>query len=630
MCGINGLISQQLPKEQSRHIVQKMNQSLQHRGPDFDGIFHHQHITLGHRRLSIIDLSESGNQPFFSFDKKYVIVFNGEIYNYKDLKLELQRSAIGSEAKPYFFQTSTDTEVVLAAYLRWGNACVNHFNGMFAFAIYNTETGNLFLARDRFGVKPLYYHFSETAFIFSSEIRPILQSGLKSFQLNTNVLSEYIQYQTVHCPNTIIKGIKQLPAGHYLEFTQFKALITEYWNPEHYTKQQYDLSYEETCRKTLELLSYSVQRRMVSDVSLGAFLSGGIDSSAVVALMASVTSEKIKTFNISFDESEFSESRYARIIANKYNTQHHEIVLKPEDFLSQLPEALTAMDHPGGDGPNTYIVSKATKHAGITVALSGIGGDELFAGYENFKRLTSLQKKWWLKASPAAALKTGGFILRNTKKSIGSEKISEILNQTQFDIKHIYPLSRSVFSERELKKLVKDLEFQRNIRDLIHHIPVIDNKLLSAVSCMEIKTYLQNVLLRDADQMSMAVSLEVREPFLDYKLAEFVLGVNDAFKFPKTPKSLLVNSLGNLLPSEIVNRPKMGFTLPWKHWLKNELHNFCEHNLKALDEKTLLQAGAAMHLWKRFKANDPLITWSRIWHLVVLNHWIDLNMKHGA
>lgn len=629
MCGINGLISQHLPEIESREIVQQMNLCLKHRGPNHDGLFHHHQTTLGHRRLSIIDLNESGNQPLFSFDRKHVIVFNGEIYNYKDLKLELQRSAQGSSEKPYFFQTNTDTEVVLAAYLRWGNSCVSHFNGMFSFAIYNTETKSLYMARDRFGVKPLYYHYSESVFIFSSELRPILKSGIKSFSLNSGALAEYVQYQTVHAPNTIIKGIKQLMPGHYLEFNSNKATITEYWNPEHYIKQQHQLSYEETCRKTLELLSYSVQRRLVSDVPFGAFLSGGIDSSAVVALMASVSSEKIKTFHVTFDESEYSESQYARLIAKKYHTEHHEIILKPEDFLKELPEALLAMDHPSGDGPNTYIVSKATKNQGITMALSGIGGDELFAGYENFKRLTTLHKKWWLKASPAFALKTGAYVLRRTKKSISSEKIAEILNQKKFDIKHIYPLSRSIFSERELKSFVKESNSNRAIKDIIHSIPLIENKFLSAISCMEIKTYLQHVLLRDTDQMSMAVSLEVREPFLDYRLAEFVLGIDDSFKYPKTPKSLLVNSLGNLLPPEIVNRPKMGFTLPWKHWLKNELHDFCESNLIALDQKMFLKHGAAMGLWNRFLGKDPLITWSRIWHLVVLNHWIDTNLKNA-
>lgn len=602
-----------------------MNDLLKHRGPDNGGVYNDQDISLGHRRLSIIDLSEAGNQPFYSADKRYIVVFNGEIYNYRELKLELQRSAFGSNAKPYFFQTSTDTEVVLAAFLRWGNDCVKHFNGMFAFAIFDTATRSLFIARDRLGVKPLYYHYTEDLFVFSSEIRPIIHSGLKSFKLNRAHLDEYLQYQTIHAPNTIIKGIKVLMPGHYLELIDHKAVITEYWKPETYAKQQNDLSYDDTCKKVFELLGSSVQRRLVADVPFGAFLSGGIDSSIVVGLMAKVSSEKIKTFNVSFNESEFSESVYARTISKKFNTEHHEINLHPDEFLKELPEALMAMDHPGGDGPNTYIVSKATKKAGITMALSGIGGDELFAGYENFKRLKSLQNKWVLKASPGFALKAGGLLLKAAKKNISASKIAEILALPKHDILHTYPLSRSVFTKKELDSLIAHNKAYTHLQKLIQHQKIKEDKTLSAITCMEMRTYLQNVLLRDTDQMSMAVALEVREPFLDHQLAEFVLSVNDAYKFPSTPKKLLVDSMGDLLPAEIVNRPKMGFTLPWQHWLKNELKGFCDNQINALEQKKILKAGSATSLWNRFLNKDPLVTWSRVWHLIVLNHWLDLN-----
>ncbi len=625
MCGINGVISKKHSLSERTGIVEKMNDTLKHRGPDNGGVFSNEAISLGHRRLSIIDLSEAGNQPFYSADKRYIIVFNGEIYNYRELKLELQRSAFGSNAKPYYFQTSTDTEVVLAAYLRWGNECVRHFNGMFAFAIFDTVTQTLFIARDRLGVKPLYYHYSEDLFVFSSEIRPIIHSGLKSFKLNKLHLDEYVQYQTVHAPNTIIKGIKVLMPGHYLEMTDHKATITEYWKPETYAKQQNDLSYEDTCKKVFELLGASVQRRLVADVPFGAFLSGGIDSSIVVGLMAKVTSEKIKTFNVSFNESEFSESTYARTISKKFNTEHHEIRLSPDEFLKTLPEALTAMDHPGGDGPNTYIVSKATKNSGITMALSGIGGDELFAGYENFKRLKSLQSKWYLKASPGFALKAGGFLLKTGKKSISASKIAEILALPEHDILNTYPLSRSVFTNKELDSLIPNNKAYTHLQHLIQQSKLKEDKTLSAITCMEMRTYLQNVLLRDTDQMSMAVALEVREPFLDHQLAEFVLSVNDTYKFPSTPKKLLVDSVGELLPPEIVNRPKMGFTLPWQHWLKHELKEFCEQQIQSLEQKKILNAGSVTQLWNRFLREDPLVTWSRIWHLVVLNHWLDLN-----
>jgi asparagine synthase (glutamine-hydrolysing) len=626
MCGINGFISQQHSPHDRETIVRNMNDCLKHRGPNNDGIFSDKNTTLGHRRLSIIDLSEDANQPFFSGDKKLAIVFNGEIYNYRELKLELQRAAQGSGHSTYFFKTNSDTEVILAAYLRWGNQCLNHLNGMFAFAIYNLDTGALFAARDRMGVKPFYYHYTEDHFMFSSEVRAIIKSGVKTFKLNTDQLSEYVQYQTVHAPNTLVKGIKLLLPGHYLEYSQGKATITEYWKPEHFVQQKNDATYKENCDKIFELLSASVQRRLVSDVPFGAFLSGGIDSSIVVALMSKVSNEKVNTFNVSFDESEFSESRYAQLIAKKYNTQHHEIKLTPNDFLKELPNALNAMDHPSGDGPNTFIVSKATKNAGITMALSGIGGDELFAGYENFKRLKDLQEKWWLKAMPGIALKLGGALVKSRKKSVANEKIAEILNLNDHSLKNIYPLSRSVFTSHELNQIVKQNTSAKTIAEIAASIKVDDKKILSAISCMEIRTYLQNVLLRDTDQMSMAVALEVREPFLDHKLAEFVLRINDEQKYPTTAKKLLVDSVGDLLPREVVDRPKMGFTLPWQHWLKNELKPFCESNIQKLDQKQLLKPNAASNLWDRFLNDDPLVSWSRVWHLVVLNDWID---KHN-
>lgn len=624
MCGINGLISQKHSKEERESFVHKMNEQLKHRGPNNEGIFSHNNITIGHRRLSIIDLTEEANQPFYSHDKKLVIVFNGEIYNYRELKLELQRAAQGSGHQAYFFKTNSDTEVILAAYLRWGNQCLDHLNGMFAFAIYNTETGNLFVARDRMGVKPFYYHYTEDLFLFSSEIRAIIHAGLKKFKLNTDVVSEYVQYQTVHAPNTIVKGIKLLLPGHYLELIKGKASITEYWKPENFIRTQ-EHSYKENCDKIFELLSASVQKRLVSDVPFGAFLSGGIDSSIVVALMSKISNEQVNTFNISFDESEFSESKYAQLISKRYNTKHHEIKLTPNDFLKELPNALNAMDHPSGDGPNTFIVSKATKDAGITMALSGIGGDELFAGYDNFKRLKELQEKWWLKAMPGFALKLGGSLIKAGKKTVGNAKIAEIMALDDHSLKNTYPLSRSVFTNKELNSIVKENKASRTIAEMAGLVKFGDKNILSAISCMEMKSYLQNVLLRDTDQMSMAVALEVREPFLDHKLIEYVLGISDEQKFPLTPKKLLVDSVGELLPDEVVNRPKMGFTLPWQHWLKNELKEFCENNLRELDKKQILKQNSATELWNRFMNNDPLISWSRVWHLVVLNNWIDKN-----
>lgn len=623
MCGINGFIAGTFSTEQKTAVVKKMNATLAHRGPDNDGIWNDDNVCLGHRRLSIIDLSIESNQPFFSSDKRYVIVYNGELYNYRELKLELQRASQGSKDVPYFFKTSSDTEVILAAYIRWGNKCLDFFNGMYAFAIYDTQTKKTLIARDRLGVKPLYYYFGDEGFVFSSEIRPIIHSGIKTFSLNKERVAEYAMYQTVLAPNTIIKGVKMLMPGHLLEIENGKVNVSQYYSVNKISNQ--DLSYRETCNKVNELLSLSVQRRLVADVPFGAFLSGGIDSSAVVGLMSKVSSEKIKTFNVNFDESEFSEAQYAKLIAKKFNTEHHEIKLTPQDFLQQLPEALSAIDHPSGDGPNTYIVSKATKNAGITMALSGIGGDELFAGYDVFKRMNELRKKSWLNAVPQIARKAGGFVIQKQKDSVSGNKIQELLSQEKINFNSAYPLSRSLFTQKELSVLLKNPNPFSQVETIISSVPQIEEHLLSAVSLAEISTYLQNVLLRDTDQMSMSVALEVREPFLDYKLVEFVLGINDEQKFPHSPKKLLVDSLGDLLPNEIVNRPKMGFTLPWKHWLKNELKDFCEKNIHEFSEYDFCNKQEIQNLWKRFLANDQTVTWSRIWHLVVLNNWLKEN-----
>lgn len=630
MCGINGLISSELTVTQREEIVRRMNSCLAHRGPDNDGVFSDGDVTLGHRRLSIIDLSAEGNQPFFSADKRHVIVYNGELYNYRELRLELQRSSQGDPGLPYFFSTGTDTEVVLAAFLRWGAKCLERFNGMYAFAIYDRQSRKTFAARDRIGVKPFYYSYSDSGFIFSSEVRPILRSRFRTFSINKSAISEYAMYQTVHAPATIVKEIKVLLPGHYLEMEDGKALITKYYDLNRIQPRRSEDSYEQICNRVSDLLGASVQRRLVADVPFGAFLSGGIDSSIIVGLMSQVSTEKVRTFNVSFDEQEFSESHYARLIAKRFNTEHHEIRLAPQDFLTSLPEALGAMDHPGGDGPNTYIVSKATKARGIKMALSGIGGDELFAGYDVFRRMSDLQKKSWINRIPRSGRLAAGTVLKWRQKTAAAEKIAELLAQPSIRLETAYPLVRSVFTKKELETLTNSESALSRVSEIVGAVPQYEDHLLSSVSLAEIGSYLQNVLLRDSDQMGMAVALEIREPFLDYQLAEYVLSLNDSIKFPHTPKKLLVDSMKGLLPNEIVNRPKMGFTLPWTHWMKNELKEFCESNLKELSERGFFKEEGISRLWKRFLSNDQRASWSRIWHLAILNQWISSNKEYLA
>ena len=625
MCGISGFVPSADDSRESRAAVERMNHRLAHRGPDNTGVFSNDNLCLGHTRLSIIDLSPEANQPFTSDDGRFVIVYNGELYNYKELRLELQRAPTGSGALPYFFTTKTDTEVVVAAFVRWGIGCIQRFNGMYAFAVYDRHDKKLWLVRDRMGVKPLYYHYGEEGLVFASEIRAILNSGIKKFRINRETISEYLLYQTVHAPNTIVKGVSMLMPGHYMEFENGKASITRYYDLNSYKTVTPVPEYKQVCAQVFQLLGAAVQRRMVADVPFGAFLSGGIDSSAVVALMSTVGTAPINTFNVSFDEGEFSEARYAEIIAKKYNTRHHSILLRPTDFLEQLPDALAAMDHPSGDGPNTYVVARATKQAGITMALSGIGGDELFAGYPVFSRLSHLNRRGWITSLPLSVRKIMAAGLRARGRTVGDLKRAELLSEKRIDFASAYKYSRTVFTLSTLRSLGVSGDPFATVNAVVRDVPQEKDHFLTAVSLAETGTYLQNVLLRDTDQMSMAVALEVREPFLDHNLFEFVLGVPDHFKFPVTPKKLLTDSLGDLLPAGIANRPKMGFTLPWQQWMKQDLKALCEAGLRSFAELGLGDEAALKKLWARFLAGDATVTWSRIWHIVVLGNWIRTN-----
>ncbi|MBI3511430.1 MAG: asparagine synthase (glutamine-hydrolyzing) [Bacteroidetes bacterium] len=627
MCGINGIIGLN-GKSDHREQVQRMNNALAHRGPDDEGIFSENGITLGHRRLSIIDLSSAGHQPmqYEHAGKKYTLIFNGELYNFREIKKELQQEG-------FVFRTNSDSEVVLAAYAKWKSDCLMQFNGMFAFAVYEHAAGEVFIVRDRMGIKPLYFFQNENEFIFSSEIRGIIASGLMKPEISETQTRDYFLYQTVHAPSTIIAGISMLPPGSYMQIrnnqngTKKEKEIHQWWSPKIEAGKE-KFNYENVKKKVRQLLRDAVECRLVSDVPFGAFLSGGIDSSAIVALMTEVAVSKVKTFSVVFDDSEFSEAVYARRIAEKFKTEHHEIKLSPEDFLHELPAALDAMDHPGGDGPNTYVVSKATKQAGITMALSGLGGDELFCGYSIFKQAAELERKKWLNVVPRAMRSAGGNIASKLKRGVAGDKRKAILSSSAVDFNSAYPFYRMVLMEDQIRTIYDGRTrggsaFDSAIKNInsgnsSHH-------LLSRVSMLEIGTYMQNVLLRDTDQMAMAHALEVRVPFLDYKLVEYVLSLPDEIKYPSTPKKLLVDSLGDLLPREIVDRPKMGFTFPWKNWMKNELKSFCEVRLHSLGERKYFNAKGLDELWKKFLQDDPRVTWSRVWPLVALAHWLNKN-----
>jgi len=612
MCGINGIYG--LKDEfRIKDILVHMNASIAHRGPDAQGVFSRGGIGLGHRRLSIIDLTEGGRQPMLNASANLAMVFNGEIYNYKKLK---------ALCKDYPFRTETDSEVILALYQKYGDACFEQLDGMFAIAIWDDERKKLVLARDRMGKKPLYYSWVNDIFIFSSEIRGLLASNLFSPVLNAEGFNNYVQYQTVYSPATILKNVFMLETGSTMTISHGVTETKKFWSIDR-AKEKYTLPgpYDKVIKQTRELFFQAVEKRLISDVSLGAFLSGGIDSSSVVAAMARVSGSTIKTFNVSFeDESAFSEKVFAEMVAKKFNTEHQTISLKSEDFLSEIQEGLNAMDHPSTDGLNTYVVSKYTKQAGITVALSGLGGDELFGGYPVFNQLKKWQKFRVLGSIPFPIRRA---LLNAVAKRVSPNKVgrmAQIAEIKKWNWMDIYPVFRMVLSNREMEAaglkpyFVKGLERNENV----------GYKLLSEISIAECKTYMENVLLRDADQMSMANALEIRVPFLDKDLVEFVLSLPDDFKPIVPGKKLLIDAMGDLLPEEVWNRKKMGFTFPWKKWINRELKLFCSDHLDYLTQWKLLSNEYISQL----KADLDLPenpNWIKVWNLVVLSNWMQKN-----
>lgn len=625
MCGING-VYQFSGLSINKDSIHKMNQNMIYRGPDADGVFQDDFVLLGHRRLSIIDVTENANQPFYDNSNRYVIVFNGEIYNFNSLK---------SVLNDYEFKTKSDTEVVLAAYIKWGKKCVHQFDGMFAFSIWDKEEKSLFIARDRMGIKPLYYVHDNEKIIFSSSVKSILNSDLVNRKIRKESLIDYFRFQTVHAPYTIIEDLYMLMPGQYMFFTEEKQELETYWSPTTHFKPNHSSSVDEVQNNVRTLLSESVEKRMMSDVPFGAFLSGGIDSSIIVGLMAMSHNQKVDTFSVVFKENEFSEAKYAQQIAKQYNTNHHELELSVEDFKQMIPTAMSFYDHPSGDGLNTYVVSKKTADSGIKMALSGLGGDELFGGYSVFNQIPELQAKSWLSSFPNYARKYVGIFNHMAKSNVASSKIREILKQEYFDSEYIYQFYRQVLMDDQISNLIKADKLPMNRSFEIAHDLIGYNTSgwalppLSRISVAEFSTYMQNVLLRDADQMSMANSLEVRVPFLDHNLVEYTLGIKDEFKKSISPKKLLVDSFKDIIPESIYNRPKMGFVLPYEKWMRGELKSFCKESLNEIKNIPYVNTKGLDNLWNAFEKGNKRVGWSRIWHLVVLGNWIKENNIEG-
>jgi asparagine synthase (glutamine-hydrolysing) len=625
MCGIAGIIGNRVTEGEAR--LARMSAALVHRGPDDDGVAvwpdkgRTPFTGFVHRRLSIIDLSAAGHQPMSTPDGRFSIIYNGEIYNYRELRRELQTEGAS-------FASHTDTEVILQLYARRGVDCLRWLRGMFAFAVRDNQTGEIFIARDHLGIKPLYYFHTNQTFSFASELRALLESGLMPRRLSPAGLTSYLQSGSVASPGTMIEGVALLQAGHYLTVAP-RAGGTLEVKEVSYTKDWLagssaldGLDRPAAVEALRDALKESVRLHLVSDVPLAPFLSGGIDSSAIVALMSEVSDERPKTFSVVFAEQKFSEAPYARCVAEKFKTDHHEIQLSEQRLYEMLPAALAAIDQPTMDGINTFVVAKAVRDEGITVALSGLGGDELFAGYPTFRRALKMRS---LSRMPAP-LRRGVAALgaRVLSRSMQQRKLWQLL-EGDTSPEASCEVSRQLLSFQEIESALADggHYFSAAEIDLFGETEN-GSDTINSVSRCELRGYMANTLLRDTDCMSMAHSLEVRVPFVDSEIVRFVLSLPGAWKLNGgRPKPLLQDALGDLLPTEIANRPKMGFTLPFESWMQARLRD--EINETFADahrfESIGFRPGAAREIWQRFLRSPRSVGWSRPWALYVLAHW---------
>jgi asparagine synthase (glutamine-hydrolysing) len=632
MCGIVGILARttQIPAE----VLEQATLSLAHRGPDDSGTVllkdaepEPLEIGLGHRRLAILDLSPLGHQPMQDPVTGNWIVFNGEIYNFRELRKELE--AAGVE-----FKSHSDTEVILAGYRVWGESCLTRLGGMFAFALWDLPRKRLLLARDRMGIKPLYYHQADQTFVFASEVRTLLRTGLVPRKVDSTGVLSYLAFGSVYEPWTIVEGVRAVPAGHVLTVQNGSVSIREYWNPlpsSSAGSEPASGSGAATANRLPALLRDAVLSHLVSDVPVGVFLSGGIDSSALVAVL-SHNGVRANTFSLVFQEKEFNEGQYSREIARRFGSEHHEIPVSQQDTLAAMPEALCAMDQPTIDGINTYLVSAKTRAAGVKVALTGLGADEMFAGYSNFRRVPRMEafSKRFGRLPKVARRPLSVSVALFVGTGDRRRKLAELATDRD-SIVHPYFLARMLFGAAEREGLFAAPDYQALQQSINRGLQesITESRSLDPVNCvsyLESRWYMRNTLLRDSDFMSMAHGLELRVPFLDRALVEACFRIPGDKKLQgDSPKSLLLASLGVELPREIVNRPKRGFTLPFERWLRGEMRPFVEDTLLKSDwDQTSISASAVREVWDRFLAGET--SWSRPWSLFVLKRWCEQNL----
>ncbi len=633
MCGICGIVGP-APPQQLEAGVRRMMAALAHRGPDDEGLLVRPPVAIGMRRLSIIDLA-GGKQPVSNEDGAIAVVLNGEIYNYRHLRAVL-------ETLGHKFHTNSDTETIAHAYEQWGAGCVHHLRGMFAFAAAelsrdaNRRPRRVFLARDRLGIKPLYYTMAEGNLLFASEVRALLASGLISPKLNPAALESYLLFGSIGEPETLLEAVFSLPPGHLATITlaedESPAFAAEcYWSgsdaaPRPASHAPHHGSAGPPQEQIREALEQSVRQHLIADVPVGVFLSSGIDSTAIAALAAR-EHPGIYTFTVVFPEADYSESALAQRIAERLGTRHRELLLTSDEMLEQLDAAVAALDQPSMDGINTYFVSWAVRQAGLKVALSGLGGDEVFGGYSTFRAAPRLRRLsaigHWLPAPVRAAL--APFVARAADSPDARRKLAAAW-RAPGALPHPFYFTRLLFAPEPVRRLLyrstgSDHSAWRQWLATAA-AECADWDEFSRTSWLESRSYLVNTLLRDTDAMSMAHSLEVRVPLLDHVLFETVAHLPAALKNrPGRQKALLVQSLGALLPPEILRQPKRTFTLPWEHWLRGPLQKNVAAGLQRLTPalQTALNESAVRQVWEDFLARRT--SWSRPWSLFVLNAW---------
>jgi asparagine synthase (glutamine-hydrolysing) len=617
MCGIAGFIGAQPAPDARRAAVERMCVAMVHRGPDDAGLFADGPATLGMRRLAIFDPAH-GRQPMSTPDGRFTLIFNGAIFNFRALRSEL--SAAG-----HAFHTECDTEVLLAAYAQWGEGCLPRLRGMFAFAVWDAREQSLFLARDPFGIKPLFYrHVSGGPFIFASELNALLAAGAFSAEIDPAAVSDFLAWLAVPAPRTIYRDVLSLRPGECATLQGGKLAVRSHWGFGSFGGESICRTRADFIAELRSRLEDTIRAHVIADVPVGAFLSGGLDSAIVVGLMTRLGGARLKTFSIGFAENTYSETDAAAQTAGHFGTDHHARVLTGAQLANDLDGILSQLDHPTGDGINTYYVSQAARAGGVTVALSGLGGDELFGGYPSFSDLPRLAKwlPWWRALPHGLRRSVTGRLARGGTRG---RKLADFLEHAR-SLPELAALQRRVFDAAS-----RDSLLQADVRLAAggpHHpeLAALSRELAGAgtfetISAWELRTYMADVLLRDSDMMSMRHSLELRVPFIDRPLIEWLWQQPARFKDDRVqPKSVLAAAVQDLLPPGLMARPKRGFTLPFALWMKRELRPFLEATFAdaSVERSGLFARDAVQELWRGFLTRDDPREWSRVWSLAVL------------